>query len=74
MRDELGLQALFPDQGSGASFMAASRVMDAISLLPDCAGQQSDAPQTCTQCHLGTGMEEPTQETWVELPQDQWPP
>ena len=63
VRDEFGMQALFPDQGSGASFMTASRVMDAISILPGCTGQQSDAPQAYTQCHLGTGMEENTQET-----------
>ena len=34
VRDEFCMQALFPDQGSGASFMTASRVMDAISILP----------------------------------------
>ena len=53
--------------------MTASRVMDAISLLPGCSGQQSDAPQAYTQCKLGTGMEEDTQETWVELPEEYWP-
>ena len=74
VRDEFGMQALFPDQGSGASFMTASRVMDAISILPGCTGQQSDAPQAYTQCHLGTGMEENTQKTWVELPEGEWPP
>ena len=43
--DEYGMQAFFPDQGSGASFMTASRLLDAIVLLPGCSGQQSDAPQ-----------------------------
>ena len=53
--------------------MAASRLLDAISLLPGCSGQQSDAPQAYTQCKVGTGFED-LAETWVELPRDQWPP
>ena len=48
-------------------------MMDAISLLPGCSGEQSDAPQAYTQCKLGTGLEELTQETWVELPGEEWP-
>ena len=36
--DEYGMQTFFPDQGSGASFMTASRLPDAIALLPGCSG------------------------------------
>ena len=70
--DEFGQQYEFPDQGSGASFMAASRMLDAISLLDDCSGQQSDAPQAYTQTTFGFGIEN-MRETWIRLPQDAWP-
>ena len=73
VRDEFGLHALFPDQCSGASFMTASRCMDAISLLRGCAGQQPDAPQAYVQAPLGTGPGGETQKTYVEIPRDQWP-
>ena len=71
--DEYGMQTFFPDQGSGASFMTASRLLDAIALLPGCSGQQSDAPQAYTQTKLGKGLEEGHRETWVRLPRNQWP-
>ena len=51
--DEYGMQTMFPDQGSGASFMTASRLLDAIALLPGCSGQQSDAPQAYTANQVG---------------------
>ena len=70
VRDEFGLQQLFPDQGSGASFIMASRVMDAISLLPGCTGQQSDAPQAYTQSEFGCGLEDEAYETWCDIPSD----
>ena len=56
--DEYGMQTFFPDQGSGASFMTATRLRDAIALLPGCSGQQSDAPQAYAQTKLGKGLEE----------------
>ncbi len=55
-RDEFGLQQLFADQVSGASLMAASRVMDAMALLPGCTCQQRNAPQACNQTEFGRGM------------------
>ena len=72
IRGEFGLQEFFPDQGSGASFMTASRVLDAVSLLPNNSGQQSDAPQAYTQCNFGIGSED-LADTWIELPREQWP-
>ncbi len=65
--DEYGMQTFFPDQGSGASFMTASRLLDAIALLPGCSGR-SDAPQAYAQTKLGKGSEESHRETWVRLP------
>ena len=52
--------------------MTASRMLDAVSLLPGCSAQQSDAPQAYTQCEFGTGFEN-LADTWVELPKNQWP-
>ena len=75
VRDEYGLAALFPEQGSGASFATASKLLDAVSLLPGCFGEQSDAPSAYTQSVLFEGMAESTCPiTWVQLPQSQWPP
>ena len=61
--DKFSLEAQFPDQGSGASLMSASKLTDAVSLLPGCSGEQSDAPSAYTQSKLGTGMKTPTEVT-----------
>ncbi len=53
--------------------MTASRLLDAIALLPGCSGQQSDAPQAYAQTKLGKGLEESHRETWVRLPRNMWP-
>ena len=66
--DEFGLAAEFPDQGSGASFLTASKLCDAVSMLPGNRGEQSDAPSAYTQSKLGTGMKGRYETTWVELP------
>ena len=44
IRDECGLVAQFPEQGSGASFVIASKLLDVVALLPGNCGEQSDAP------------------------------
>ena len=74
VQDEYGLAAEFPDQGSGASFLTPSKLCDAVSLLPDCDGEQSDAPSAYTQSKLGTGMRGNYEVTWVEIPRSQWRP
>ena len=33
VRDEFGLAAMFPEQGSGASYAAASKLLDAVACL-----------------------------------------
>ena len=75
VRDEYGLAAMFPEQGSGASFATASKLLDAVSLLPGCFGEQSDAPSAYTQSVLFEGMDESRcPVTWIQLPPSQWPP
>ena len=73
IRDEFGLEAQFPDQGSGASFVPASKLLDTVALMPGCAGEQSDAPSAYTQSKLGTGHRGKFPDTWVRLPRERWP-
>ena len=43
MKDDSGSYAVFTEQGSSASQMAAAKVMDVFfSRLPGCAGQAAD--------------------------------
>ena len=69
------MQVLFNDGGSSASFLTASKALDAISLLPGNDGEQSDAPQAYTQCKLGAETQGHA-ETCVTLPEharpDDW--
>ena len=58
VRDEFGLAAMFPEQGSGASFATASKLLYAVSLLLGCFGEQSDAPSAYAQAVLFEGMSE----------------
>ena len=73
IHDEHGLAAEFPEQGSGASFLTASKLCDAVALLPGCKGQKFDAPSAYTHSKLGMGMGGACIVTWVELPRSQWP-
>ena len=74
IHDELGLAAEFPEQGSGASMISASKLCDAVALLPGCSGEQSDATSAYTQSKMGTGMKGAYIVTWVEVPRSQWRP
>ena len=47
-KDDSGSYAVFTEQGSSASQMTASKVMDVIAKPPDCAGQASDAASAYT--------------------------
>ena len=73
IRNEAGLQVLFDDGGSGASFLSASKLLDAVAMLPGNTGEQADAPMAYTQCELGAETEGPTTQIWVEFPQCMWP-
>ena len=48
VKDDSGSYAVFTEQGSSASQMAAAKVMDIISRLPGCAGQAADAVSVYT--------------------------
>ena len=72
IHNEFGLAVEFPEQGSGASMISASKLCDAVALLPGCDGQQSEATSAYTQSKLGTGMKGPYIVTWVEIPRSQW--
>ena len=54
--------------------ISASKLCDAVALLPGCSGEQSDATSAYTQSKLGTGMKGPYIVTWVEVPRSQWRP
>ena len=73
IRDEYGLEAQFPEQGSGASFVPAAKLLDAVALLPGNSGQQSDVPSAYTQSKFGTGHKMKFSDTWVQLPKERWP-
>ena len=49
MKDDSGSYAVFTEQGSSASQMAAANIINIVSRLPACAGQAADAVSACTQ-------------------------
>ena len=67
IHDEFGLAAEFPEQGSGASMISASKLCDAVAMLPGCDGEQSDATSACAQFKLITSMKGLYIVTWVEI-------
>ena len=52
VKDDSGSYAVFTEQGSSASQMAAAKVMDIISRLPGCGGQAADAVSAYTQVKM----------------------
>ena len=67
VKDEDGFYAVFSEQGTSASHMAAAKFLDAIARSPDCDGEDSDAVGAYTQCMLGG------EETWISLPPSRRP-
>ena len=51
-KDDSGSYAVFTEQGSSASHMAAAEGMVIISRLPECAGQAADAVFVKTQVKM----------------------
>ena len=49
VKDDSGFDAVLTEQGSSASQMTATNVMDIISKRPGCAGQAADAVSAYTQ-------------------------
>ena len=62
VRDEDGYLAVFSEQGTSASHLAAAKFLDAIARMPGMDGEDSDAIGAYTQAeHVGPV-------TWVHLP------
>ena len=79
VNDDSGSYAVFTEQGSSPSQMAAAKVMEYFSRLPGCAGQAADAASSYTQVRMedapkllkiqkseGSGI-------WIRLPRHKWP-
>ena len=71
VRDENGVLAVFQEQGTSASHMVCAKFLDAIARMPGCDGQDADACKAYLQAYLSEF--EGDTETWVILPEDQWP-
>ena len=52
VKDDSGSYAVFTQQGSSASQMTAAKIMDIISRLPGCDGQDADAVSAYTQVKM----------------------
>ena len=67
VKDESGFSAVFSEQGTSASHLAAAKFLDAIARMDGNDGQDSDAMSAYTQVqHTG-------EETWVFIPKDRQP-
>ena len=78
VKDDSGSYAVFTEQGSSASQMAA-RVMDIISRLPGCDGQAADAVSAYTQVKMDDAPnllkipKSDCPDIWIRLPRHKWP-
>ena len=79
VKDDSGSYAVCTEQGSPASQMTASKIMDIISRLPGCDGQAADAVSAYTQVTKEDAhklMKIPKSECpdiWIRLPRHKWP-
>ena len=78
LKDETGHFAVFTEQGTSASQLAAAKYIDAIARMPGCAGGDSDAVGAYTQVALDEvadlGLDPKSiVDTWISLPYDQRP-
>ena len=73
IRDETGYFAVFSEQGTSASHLAAAKFLDAIARFPGNTGSDSDAIGAYTQVLLQTLEEEQGIETWISLPYNRRP-
>ena len=63
---------MFLGQRSGASYVTASKLLDATLLLPGCGGEQLDAPSAYTKALLFEDMDAFTcLVTYIQLPANQ---
>ena len=74
VKDDSGSYAAFTEQGTSASQVTATKVMDIISRPPGCAGQDADAVSAYTQVKMEdapTLLKIPKSECpdfWIRLP------
>ena len=79
VKDDSGSSALFIEQGSSASQMTAVKIMNIISRLPGCDGQEADAVSAYTQVKIEDAhklLKIPKSECpdiWIRLPRHKWP-
>ena len=79
VKDDSGSYAVFTEQGSSASQMTASKVMDIIYRLPGRAGQAADAVPAYTQVKMEDApklLKNPKSECpdiWIRLPTHKCP-
>ena len=73
IRDETGYFAVFSEQGTSASHLAAAKFLDAIARFPGNSGSDSDAIGAYTQVPLKTLEDEQGIETWISLPSNRRP-
>ena len=79
VKDHSGSYAVFSEQGSSASQMTATKIMDIISRLPGCDGQAADAVSAYTQVKMEDAhklLKIPKSECpdiWIRLPRHKWP-
>ena len=74
VKDDSGAYAVFTEQGSSASQMTATKIVDVIARLPGCDGQAADAVSVYTQIKLKDApklLKIPKSEcpdVWIPLP------
>ena len=68
VKDAFGDAAFFQDLSSCPATMEAAKCADCFSLFPGNTGQQADATQAYTRAEFH-GIE-----TWIRIPDHQWPP
>ena len=77
VRDENGFYGVFSEQGTSASHMAGTKIINAIARMPGNCGEDSDAIAAYTQIPLSDAVRllgmDVMPETWVSLPHDRWP-
>ena len=77
VRDENGFYAVFSEQGTSASHMSATKLLNVIARMPGNCGEDSDAVAAYTQIPLSDAVRllgmNAMPETWITLPRDRWP-
>ena len=79
VKDDSGSYAVFTEQGSSASQITASNVMNIIPRLPGCDGKAADAASAYTQVKMEDAhklLKIPQSECpdiWIRLPRHKWP-